>query len=177
MKKLIRIISVLMLATMMFTLAACGGDDATQPDTTPDSVVSDNTDAASKYVFSYYGTNVAIDADMSALLGSLGDPLSYFEAESCAFEGLDKTYTYVDFVVITYPDGQTDRVSTIRLTADTVSTAEGIEIGNALSDVIAAYGEDYVQDVNSYTYTDGNTELMFIIENDIVSSITYAMAD
>ncbi len=178
MKKLVRIISVLCLAAMMFTFAACGGDAPAEP-TPAQPGTTENVGApsasGSKYVFSYYGTPIAVGSEMAPILSAVGEPLSYFEAESCAFEGLDKTYTYVDFVVITYPDGETDRVSTVRLTADTVSTAEGVEIGNTLSDVVAAYGENYVQDVNSYTYTDGNTKLMFILENDVVTSITYAM--
>lgn len=175
MKKTIRILSVICLAAMMFMLVACGGDEkpadaGTQ--TNPGTSVS----ASGKYVFNYYGTKIAISDEAAPIISAIGEPLNYFEAPSCAFEGIDKTYTYVDVVIITYPDGSTDRISTIRLTADTVSTAEGIAIGSTLDDIVAAYGDGYVQDVNSYTYTDGGTKLMFVLENDAVSSITYALA-
>lgn len=174
MKKFAKVLSVLCLVAMMFALVACGGEEAPADNSNNSNVT---VTAGSKYVFSYYGVSVPVDAEASGIVAAIGEPLSYFEAESCAFEGMDKTYTYVDLVIVTYPDGATDRISTIRLTADTVSTPEGIEIGNTLADMIAAYGEGYVQDVNSYTYTDGNTELMFIVDGDVINSITYSLAD
>ena len=176
MKKTIRVLSILFAAVMMIMMVACGGSDKPSVSETQNNTPGSSVSASSKYVFNYYGTKIAISDEAAPIISAIGEPLSYFEAPSCAFEGIDKTYTYVDAVIITYPDGSTDRISTIRLTADTVSTAEGISIGSALSDVIAAYGEGYVQDVNSYTYTDGGTKLMFVVENDAVSSITYALA-
>lgn len=165
MKKTIKVISIILCAMMLLAFAGC-----------TDNGGSEGGKTESKYVFSYYGTEMPIGADASTIVASLGDPIDYFEAESCAFNGLDKTYTYTEFVLITYPDGDTDRVSTIRLTADTVSTPEGIELGNTLDDVVAAYGDNYTQDVNSYIYTDGNCQLMFIITDGVVTSITYALA-
>ena len=41
----------------------------------------------------YYRVS-SVNQDMTEVLAAEGEPLSYFEAESCAFNGLDKTYTY-----------------------------------------------------------------------------------
>lgn len=168
MKKITKIVSVILCMMLVLAFAGCSGNGNSG---------NDKKTASSKYVFSYYGIEMPIGEDASAIVDSLGEPISYFEAESCAFDGIDKTYTYSEFVLITYPDGDTDRVSTIRLTSDTVSTPEGVELGSSLDDVVAAYGDGYVQDVNSYIYTDGNCKLMFVITDDVVTSITYALAD
>ena len=61
-----------------------------------------------EYVFRANGVNVSINDDMAGVLAALGEPQSYFEAESCAFEGLDKTYTYSGFVITTRPEGEKD---------------------------------------------------------------------
>ena len=66
------------------------------------------------------GCAVAIDADMAQLLQELGDPQSYFEAASCAFEGLDKTYTYSGFTITTRPE-DADLVTSILLTDDSTA--------------------------------------------------------
>ena len=42
-------------------------------------------------------------ADASKVVDELGEADDYFESESCAFEGLDKVYTYPGFKLNTYP--------------------------------------------------------------------------
>ena len=41
--------------------------------------------------------------------------MSYFEAPSCAFDGIDKTYTYAGFELLTYPKDDKDYVSSVVL--------------------------------------------------------------
>ena len=112
---------------------------------------------------------------MSEALTALGEPLSYFEAASCAFEGLDKTYTYAGFTVMTRPDGNKDYINAIFLTDDSLTTAKGIYIGSSADDVIAAYGETSKTDT-LISYTDGNTTLNFILKESKVISIEYVPA-
>ena len=134
--------------------------------------------ATSKYVFkveSKNGYEIKIDADMSNVLAALGEPLSYFEAASCAFEGLDKTYTYAGFTVMTRPDGSKDYVNAIFLTDDSLTTAKGIYIGASADEVTTAYGETARTDT-LISYTDGNTTLNFILKNGSVVSIEYVPA-
>lgn len=112
---------------------------------------------------------------MTEVLDALGEANSYFEAASCAFEGLDKTYTYSGFVITTRPDGDEDYVNSILLTDDSVTTAEGIYIGSTQTDVLAAYGQANVEnDVIQYTLD--NTTLNFILKDGAVISIEYIPA-
>ena len=46
------------------------------------------------YSFSYNGVNIAPGDSFAEIQSRLGNPTSYFEAASCAFDGNDKIYTY-----------------------------------------------------------------------------------
>ena len=116
---------------------------------------------------------MSINDDMSEVLTSLGEPQSYFEAESCAFEGLDKTYTYSGFVITTRPEGEKDFVNSILLTDDRVTTPEGIYIGATGDDVTAAYGDSTAGFDTLLTYTKNGTTLNFVLSEDKVISIEY----
>ena len=171
---------VLILA-LALALTACGGSDAPeannpqQPEASQGSEQPGAVEENEAYEFVSGSAAVRVNADMADVLAALGDPISYFEAESCAFEGLDKTYTYAGFVVSTRPEGEKDLVNSILLTDDSVTTKEGIYVGSAKADVIAAYGEVDVLGV-LMSYTKGDCTLNIILEGDKVLSIEYLPA-
>lgn len=184
----------LMLAlAMTLSLTACGGDNgaassgtqqpsgSSQPSqSTPAGSSTPSTPAGPSttpdaYVFVTNGASVVVNADMADVLAAIGEPQSYFEAESCAFEGLDKTYTYAGFVISTRPEGEKDFVNSILLTDDSVTTPEGAYIGCPKADVVAAYGEG--NDLGALlTYTLGDCTMNFIITDEKVVSIEYLPA-
>lgn len=194
-----KVFTLLLALLMVLSLAACGSKDDEQPDVndqnTPvvDSAEdvqapADTTDssepaapagpapavkAASKYVMNYQGCDLPANADFAPLLAYLGDPANYFEAESCAFEGLDKTYTYDAVEIITYPDEDVDRISTVRILTNAVSTPEGITIGSTPEDVTAAYGEEYDAIGQQYTYEDGDCLLSILFQDGKAISVEY----
>lgn len=162
---------------LTLSLAACGGGNAPAGGESPAPQNSAAPQAAGAYVFTAGdGVTVSVDEDMAQVLTDLGEAQSYFEAESCAFEGLDKTYTYPGFVITTRPDGENDYVNSIRLTDDSVSTVEGVYIGSSEADVKAAYGEDGGADQGMLSYTAGGVSLNFILEDGAVISIEYLPA-
>lgn len=167
-----KIAALLLSAVCVLGLVACGGDSK------PADNKGGNTAGSSDkgYVFTANGTEVVIDAEAEAILNGLGapngDPVI---TPSCAFEGEDKSYTYSGFVVDTYPDeNKTDRISCVTLTDDTVKTPEGISLGASKADVEGAYGSDYTDNNGSLIYKKGNMKLIFIIKDDMVTSIQYA---
>lgn len=141
---------------------------------------TDSTPAESaKYVFEVAAANdfeISIDQNMADVLENLGEPLKYFEAASCAFDGLDKTYTYAGFVITTRPDGEKDYVNSILLTDDSVTTPEGLYIGANTDAVTAAYGTPDQQTETLMSYVSGATALNFIIQDGAVISIEYIPA-
>lgn len=170
-------------AALLLGLCACGGEEtaATPAPAAPSQAAAENSvpsqipSAAegSKYTFSVNGCKLPMNAEFGPFLSYLGEPDSYFEAESCAFNGLDKTYDYPGFDLVTYPVEETDYISDIYFLDSTVSTPEGITIGSTLEDVITAYGEDHEEDLGLYQYTDGDTQLSFLIEDGKVRSVEY----
>ena len=101
------------------------------------------------------------------------EPESYSEIASCAFEGLDKTYTYEHFELTTYPVDGEERLYVIYFLDDEARTNEGIAIADSYEDMISSYGESYVKEENKYTYTIGKKSITFIVENDFITSIEY----
>ena len=169
-QKLLCLILVLALA---LSLAACSGRENPGSDTDQPQQPSQSAGGSAAYVFQSGENTVAIDQDMAEVLSALGEPKSYFEAESCAFEGLDKTYTYSGFVITTRPDGEKDYVSSIVLTDDSVTTPEGVYIGCVAGDVTAAYGQGDTASDTLLGYVKDGTALNFILEGDKVVSIEY----
>ena len=180
-----RLFCTLLALSLTAALAACGSQGETpggQGTETPETSGQDGAGgqaSAGSYTFAVSkagGYIVAIDDNMADVLAALGEPLSYFEATSCAFEGLDKTYTYSGFSITTRPDEDLqDYVNLILLTDDSVSTQEGVYIGCSADDVTAAYGEGSRTE-NVIRYTKGNSAMNFILEGDKVISIEYLPA-
>ena len=170
-----RIIALVLSLITSLLLISCNKQGASNDQTTPNENTPKNE---SKYTFKVESKDnfeLKIDQDMSEALTALGEPLSYFEAASCAFEGLDKTYTYAGFVISTRPEGEKDFVNSILLTDDSVTTPEGAYIGCPKADVVAAYGEG--NDLGALlTYTLGDCTMNFIITDEKVVSIEYLPA-
>lgn len=128
-----------------------------------------------RYVFEYNGVVIGINDPSEPVLEALGEPMSYFEAPSCAFEGLDKIYSYNSFEFQTYTKDGKDYISSVIFLDDSVTTTEGITLSAPLEEVNSVYGSGYTQSFNQYTYTDGNCDLSFLIENNEVVAIEYAL--
>ena len=140
--------------------------DATAP-------VQSNNTSLDDYVFEYKGVKIAPDMNTNEFLSALGDPLHYYEVKSCAFEGMDKIYTYTSFEISTYPNGANDLVSSIYFNDDTVTTQEGAYLGMSKSDVLALYGSNYTESAGAYVYSKGGMELHFIFDGETLASIEY----
>ena len=123
------------------------------------------------YSFTYNNMNFILGQEFDK--SKYGTEISYSEVPSCAGLGVDKTYTYEHYEVTTTPNGDKDMIYNIYLSDDSVKTNEGIKIGDSLEALTKAYGDNYEKRDNAYTYTLDNTHLEFIVEGDIVSSITY----
>ncbi len=148
------------------------GENAMEGDAT--APVQTNNTSLDDYKFVYQGVTIAPDMNTNEFLDALGEPVHYYEVKSCAFEGMDKIYTYNSFEVSTYPNGANDLVSYIYFKDDTVTTQEGAYIGMAKEDVLALYGEHYVERAGVYVYTKGGMELRFIFSGESLASVEYA---
>lgn len=130
-------------------------------------------DDSERFVFLYDEFKIYVNQDMENVLAAIGEPQSYFEATSCAFDGLDKIYTYGSFEIDTYPDGDKDYIASIYLKDDAVETEEGVSLFMTRKDMEEAYGEEYELESGSFVYQKGDGMLCFVIENGEIISIEY----
>ena len=185
-------ISSLLLVTMLI-LAGCGGSNASSDNTannnssntgtadtqisTEADVVENNTEATpalSGYVFSHNGVDFTVDMEVADVIAALGEPTSYYEVPSCAFEGLEKIYDYSSFEITTYEVDDVDYIANIYLKDDLVTTPEGISLYMTSADLTSAYGDNYTASEGQYVFTKDNSKLIVIVNSDSeILSIQY----
>ena len=161
--------AILLVAVMVMGLAltGCGGGDS-------DGGSESSGGSKGGYTFTSGSTKIEMGSDASKVVEELGDPKDYFESESCAFEGLDKVYTYPGFKLNTYPDGDKDYVLSVVFMDDTVETEEGISIGSTKDDVTGAYGDPAKESATELTYEKGDTTMKFGLDGDKVVTVEIA---
>lgn len=133
--------------------------------------VANQQETQSSYQFQTQEKTISLGVEFASL--NMPKETSYYEVESCAFEGLDKEYTYDHYVVTTYPEEGTDKVKSVYFLDSEVQTTEGIKIGDTYEKMVEAYGSDYENSDNQYTYTKGKTQIIFLVEENTISDITY----
>lgn len=153
-------------------------DTSNQP-SSPNTVIdsSPSPEQSSEYQFVTKGLVVMMGADAAPIIDALGEPQNYFEAPSCAFEGIDRIYYFSGFELYTFPVDGEDFVLSLSLTDDSVTTNEGVYLGMTYDRMVAAYGDDYEQYLGQYTYKRGSSSLSFLIEDSKIVLITYTYTD
>ncbi len=185
--------ALILIFCMLLALSACGGEEDSAASTAAGTTVSGSTEAATQangsetdpteteaaqdtgFVFVYQGVEIRLNADMAPILEQLGEPISYTEAASCAFEGLDKTYYYGSFYIDTYPDGDKDYVYDFWFSDDGVATTEGLYIGATEDLVTAAYPDAVYNGENAWTLTTEEGVLTILMADGVVTSIQYSI--
>ena len=68
------------------------------------------------------------------------------------------------------------RIYSVYFDNDEMETTEGVKVTDTKDHMIEKYGTDYEQKLgNKYIYLNGNVELSFIIESDIITAIEYTL--
>ena len=142
-------------------LTACGGSGGS----------GSSSSGGDGYTFKSGSTVIEMNADAAAVVEELGEANDYFESESCAFEGLDKVYSYPGYQLKTYPVEDKDYVLSVVFMDDTVSTEEGISIGSTKEEVTEAYGEPSSESATELVYEKGDTEMTIGLDGDSVSTL------
>ncbi|MDR1003352.1 MAG: hypothetical protein LBL82_08840 [Oscillospiraceae bacterium] len=158
--------AMLIAALMLVTLFACGGD------ATDDNPPAGNVKTEKGFCFVSGETEIYPNDEAAAVIEALGEPKSYFEDPACAFDGVDKVYTYGGFQLRTYTIGETDYVFRVDIIDDTVATPEGLEIGADPAKITELYGE-VENDGVLYKYTKGDSTFSVVVKDGAVASISY----
>jgi len=171
-----KVILIAVFCLVFALLAGCGGNEQTQ--TGGDKVSEAGSFSAEDIALKINGKTYRCGEDVKPLLKELGDGYSYSEAISCAYDGLDKTYSYDNFDVYTYPDGDIDRVSEITAYSDDVSTTKGLKVGDPVERMEELYGKGYSEEGITLVYEippkQANAEgasLYVTVEDGVIQSI------
>lgn len=176
---------IFLVVAFAFLMAGCGGEKTNNNETTQaeqNTPVQENTEnkvtaeqnEPKGYVFEYNGVKIGMDMEAAPIVAALGEPASYFEAPSCAFEGLDKTYSYGSFEIDTYEQNGKDYISCVYFCDDLIETTEGVALFETKADMIAAYGESYTEEHGMLVYVKDGMKLKFILEGEEITSIEYS---
>lgn len=167
------IAGILVSLCLVLSLAGCGGE--TKVITGSSAAKGSSAAAASggEYVFKAKDVEIHINSEAKAVLDKLGKPLSTFESPSCAFGDLDVYNTYAGFEVNTFQEKKTDYVKEVILKDDSVSTPEGISIGEAADKVEKTYGAPTEKSDTKLVYTKEKMKLIFVLKSGKVDEIQY----
>lgn len=126
------------------------------------------------YIFKYKKVSASMHGKAAALMKKAGQPVSQKRSKSCAYDGLDSTYVYKDFILTTYSHSVKGEqyINSITLRTDKVATKEGIKIGSPYNAVVKKYGKAK-DNLGVYTYTKGKSKLQIEVTEDEVTKITY----
>jgi hypothetical protein len=145
-------------------------DDNNTPAPNHDNPQADDND---EFFFIFNGVEIRMGQPALPIIDKLGPPHEYFEAPSCAFDGVDKSWYYSGFVIHAFPLNDEDFILSVILNDDSNRTEKRVFIGMDYDDMVAAYGSDYERNQDQFLYRHGDTSLSFIIPDDFIASISY----
>lgn len=170
-----KFLMIALAAVLVLGLCACGEDT----NTTDPAETTGNVTPSSKpvgYTFTYNGCQFGVDMAVDAVLTKLGEPKDQYTSASCAFNGQDTIYYYSSIQISANDEQGYNRIYSIYLEDDLVSTEKGICIGNTAEQVKSAYGEPDASSTDScLVYAKDGMKLKFNLNGDTVSSILYEM--
>ena len=173
MKMTKRILLILAVCCLIFSLAACDSSKGTTGN-------NDNTGAKTEesasvsYFVSYNGTKITLGGAADAVISALGEPQSKSELGNCGGLGSQVKYTYTSLYVYVLESESGNTVDQIEFRDDLVSTPEGVSIGMAKSDVVSKCGAAASESASSLTYTSGKLNLVIgFDESKAVNKIAY----
>lgn len=168
--------AIVLALTMVLALGACGNTQTPATTTQPNQKENPNTGSTTPagYTFTYHDYQFGVDMIADDVLANLGEPKDQYTSESCAFGGEDTVYYYNSIQVSTNNEYGYERIYSIYLEDDLVSTEEGICVGSTAEDVKSAYGEPGANstDICLIYEKDGMT-LNFNMVDGKVSTILY----
>ena len=145
------------------------------PAETPQPTNTTNAQATPAFALPLGNFIIYMDQNIQEVIDTMGEPLGVFEAPSCAFDGIDRIFSFPGLQIHTYPQDGDDFIHTVSVRDDSILTQNGIYLGNSWDSVLSAYGNDYQHAYGMFTFTKGVTTLSIFVEDDMVVAITYGL--
>ena len=157
----------ILLITMMLclSLSACANKDKAEGGK------SDTESDVNQLMVTDGQVSVELDEDFESFKSELGEPKDYSENKSCLYDGYDKTYTYENLVIITYPINGKEKVASITVLSDAVKHNLPISIGDSLDKIKSEYSEEKLDITDSCCIYENEYGIAFYLEDDVVVEI------
>jgi len=146
------------------------------PESSASSTTSDEKkpSANKSDAFTVSGQKLEIGMNVTdSVIKKLGDAIDVQSAPSCHFDGEDTIYVYDNYSLYTYADGDKDVLYLIEISAEGVTTAEGIGIGSTCDEVKKAYGEPVEETATALCYETSTAFLRISHDGSVVELIEY----
>lgn len=175
-----KILLTCLLFISLFVITGCGPtkseDSNTNAGSNANSESGENKGQNMKKVnvsLTYMGTDITPGKTFNAK--SISKTATKSTLPSCALEGEDNVYTYDNIEITANVSGKTETIFSVYFIDETVSTNEGIKIGDTKKKLVETYGDNYIDDETLITYVDETSkrQINFQIEDGIVSGIEY----
>lgn len=173
-KRILIVAVVICMIAMLFV--GCGENEQNNQDNLPAAAMG--SFSSNDIALIIEGKTYRSSENVNTLLKVLGDNYMYSEAISCAYDGLDKSYSYDNIDVYTYPDKDIDRVSEITIYGGDAETGKGLKVGDTVKRMEELYGTGYSEEGITLIYEippkQANAEgasLYVTVEDDIIKSI------
>lgn len=175
MKKIIPLLLAALLLTAC-TTAPQGNPDlqitrGTEADTTTDVVTTTTGETTQEDTEVFF----FMAGDLKVIPGTAFDKTkvtyeSVYEVPSCALEGTDNVYNCGSYEITAFNEGKGEVTYSVFFTAPDAKTPEGLCLGDDLAKAATLYGQ-YEDNGGVWTFTRGNTQLLVMGENDVITSI------
>ena len=169
-KKVVKILLIfIVICGILIGLTACGEEKT-------EKVVKkvEEADSSKSFLIEYDDVDVTPGAIFDE--SKISKTANVSEIPSCAFDGVDKVYTYPEVEITVAEINGKSTVYSVYFIDETITTGEGVKISDSKDLMIEKYGKDYDNSLNNkFDYNKGNVTLSFVIENDIITGIEYTL--
>ena len=124
--------------------------------------------SSSDLVFTYKKNQIKLNQKIESVFKLIGDDNSIGVLSKKRTE-----YEYDDFILTTYKEDDVERIDTIEIIGEGVSTSKDAKIGMYASKLKRLYGDPRKLTETEYVYGSGSRTRTFSYENNIVTDITY----
>ena len=181
-----KLTAILLALVLVLSLAACGAEENPNEDlvitrapeaeaTAAPAEGGEEAPAADDGLYTLTVDGVELVPGAAFDPSVLGEAASVYEVPSCAIEGTDNVYNYETFEITAYDDGTGEVIYSIYFLDPSLTTTEGLALGDDEAKVAELYGDNYEEDGTAYVYTKTDSQLFIIVENGSVVSIEYRM--
>lgn len=127
-----------------------------------------------EYYLTYNDSEIKPNTVFNNLFAIVGPYNNMRVEESSYSEGNAVIYEYDDFEIETYMKDNVETIYSIVITNEKIVTNEGIHLFSTKQEMLDNYGNNYESpSENVYIYKKKNSNISFILENDIIIYIKY----